>query len=431
VASKTFAALRNRNYRLFTVGSLVSYVGTWMQRVAQDWLVLVIGGSAGALGITTGLQFLPSLLFSPLAGVLADRIPKRRIIAVTNVAMGGTAVALGLLAVFDVAQVWHIYLLTFLFGCASAFETPSRQTIVNELVGPAELVNAVGLNSAMFNLARMIGPATAGGLIALFGNGARATGWVILLNAASYVAVLVSLWMMRASEMRPSPPIHRQKGQLGDAVRYIRGRPDIMLVLAIVFCAGTFGLNFQMTIALMATRVYHRGAGEYGLLASVIAIGSLAGSLTAARRTIVRQRLVLVATLLFGAVEVVTGLMPTYVTFGVMLAVCGVTALTTMTSANAYVQTSIHPEIRGRVMSIYMMIFVGGTPIGAPLLGWIADRFGARWTLTGGGALTVAGPLVAAAVLARRQGVSVAARWDSGPRVRVISRDRDLPTTVD
>jgi MFS family permease len=406
----TFAALRVRNYRLFAGGSLVSNVGTWMQRVAQDWLVLALTGSAGALGITTGLQFLPLLLFSPMAGVIADRYPKRQVLVVTQLVLAATAGTLGVLAVTGLVTTWHVYLLAFAFGTAAAFDVPARQAFVNEMVGPDQLANAVGLNSASFNLGRVIGPAVAGLVIAWMGSGVTATGWVIFLNAASYLAVVFSLTKMRQDELAPTALVPRARGQLRAGLRYVQSRPDIMLVMAVVFCAGTFGLNFQMTTALMATEVYGKGAGEYGILGSVLAIGSLSGSLLAARRAQSRQRLVIGAAVSFGLAEMIAGLMPTYLTFALFLPLCGFTALTMITAANAFVQMSVAPQMRGRVMALYMAIFMGGTPAGAPMLGWVAEHFGARWTLIGGGMLTVTGTLVATAVLARRQGVTITPR---------------------
>jgi len=413
--SSTFAALSSRNYRLFAGGSLLSNIGTWMQRVAQDWLVLALTGSAGALGITTGLQFLPTLLLSPFAGVIADRYSKKVVLNCTQAIMGATAVLMGALAITGNIEVWHVYVLTFVFGAAAAFDVPARQAFVNEMVEPDVLANAVGLNSASFNLARMIGPATAGALIAVMGSGVAATGWVILLNGLSYAAVVVSMMLMRDAELRPTQQLERAKGALRDGIRYVRSRPDIQLILAIVFCAGTFGLNFQMTTALMATEVYGKGAGEYGLLGSILAVGSLAGSLIAARRRQPRQALIIGAAIAFGLMELVAGLMPTYWTFALMLPLCGVTALVMIATANAFVQMSTTAEMRGRVMALYMMIFMGGTPIGAPLLGWIAEHWGARWTLIGGGALTVIGTITATLLLAARQGVDVTARLRAVP----------------
>jgi MFS family permease len=424
--SSTFAALRIRNYRYYASGSFVSNIGTWLQRVAQDWLVLELTDSGGALGITTGLQFLPIVLFSPIAGVIADRYPKRKVLTATQLIMGTTAGLLGLLAVTGLVNVWHVYVLAFLFGIGTALDAPARHSFVNEMVDNDRLANAVGLNSASFNLARMIGPALAGLLIAWMGSGIGATGWVILLNAASYGAVIVSLSMMRADELTPVKPLGRAKGQLRDGIRYVRSRPDILLILAVVFCCGTFGLNFQMTTALMATEVYGKGAGEYGILGSIIAIGSLSGSLLAARRKRPRQRLIVLGAIGFGGIELVAGLMPTYLTFALVLPLCGLAALTVITAANAFVQMTTSTEMRGRVMALYMAIFMGGTPVGAPLLGWIAEHFGARWTLIGGGAMSAMGTIVATLVLARRQGVRISPHLRPRPGVSIARPDPEM-----
>lgn len=403
--NRMFAALQIRNYRLFAAGSLISGVGTWMQRVAQDWLILTLTGSAGALGLTTGLQFLPILLFSPFAGVLADRFAKRTVLMVTQMAMAVTAIALGLLAVTGAVAVWHVYVLAFVFGTGAAFDMPARQAFVNEMVGKVNVTNAVALNSATFHLARMIGPAIAGGVIALLGSGVDATGWVILVNGVTYFAVVAQLKRIRSEELAPAPLVPRSKGQLRAGVAYVRSRPDIVLVMGVVFCAGTFGLNFQLTTALMATQVYDKGAGEFGILGSIVAVGSLVGALIAARRTASRQRLVVLAGIAFGIITMVAGLMPSYLTFALILPLCGLAALTLITSANAFVQMAVEPSMRGRVMALYMAVFMGGTPFGAPLLGWIAEHAGARWTLIGGGALTTLGTVIAVLLTARHQGL--------------------------
>jgi MFS family permease len=419
----TFRALAIRNYRLFATGSLVSNIGTWMQRVAQDWLVLVLTDSPAALGITTGLQFLPILLFSAYAGVVGDLFPKRKVIAVTQTAMGLTAVVLGVLAVTGVVEPWHVYVLAFMFGTGTAFDVPNRQAFVSEMVGRDNVSNAVGLNSASFNLGRVIGPALAGLLIAWFGSGVGATGWVILLNGVSYVAVVGSILRMRVKDLHTPEPVARAKGMIRDGLRYVRSRNDVMLILAIVFCAGTFGLNFQMTMAIMATQVYGKGAEEYGLLGTVMAVGSLAGALLAARRTRIRQRLVIGATIVFAVVEMVAGMMPTYIAFMIVLPLCGLSALTMITAANTYVQLAVDPQIRGRVMALYMAIFMGGTPLGAPILGWVAEEFGGRWTLIGGGALTLVGTLLATLFFTRRNGLVMRASFVPSPRVDVLNRD--------
>ncbi len=427
-SSRTFTALKYRNYRLFATGSLLSNLGTRLQRVAQDWLVLALTGSAGALGITTGLQFLPVLLFSPFAGVLADRYAKRTVLNWTQGIMGVTALLMGALAITGTITVWHVYVLTFVFGTASALDVPARQAFVNEMVDTTDLANAVGLNSASFNLARMIGPAMAGLLIAIMGSGVAATGWVIVLNGISYAAVVVSLMMMRQAEMRPTKPIGRAKGQLRDGVRYVRARPDIILILAIVFCAGTFGFNFQMTTALMATEVFGKGAGEYGLLGSILAIGSLAGSLMAARRAQPRQVVIVGCAIAFGVVEILSGLAPTYLLFALIQPLCGITSLLMIATCNAFVQMSVSADMRGRVMALYMCIFMGGTPLGAPILGWVAEQWGARWTLIGGGALTFIGTALATVLMAGRQGVQFTAHLRPWPGVS-IGRNGDAVLT--
>lgn len=420
--SPTFRALAIRNYRYFAGGGLISNVGTWMQRVAQDWLVLVITASPTALGITTGLQFLPMLLLTPYAGVIADRFPKRRVLAVTQTAMGATAALLGLLAVTGVVQAWHVYVLAFVFGTGTAFDAPARTSFVHEMVGRDHVANAVGLNSASFNLARVVGPAVAGVLIGALGGQAFATGWVILLNGLSYGAVVWSLFRIRPSELTAAEPVVRTKGMIREGWHYCRARPDIMLVLSIVFVAGTFGLNFQMTMAIMATDVYGKGATEYGLLGSIMAVGSLAGALYAARRTFPRQRLVVGAAVVFSVLVIVTGLMPTYITFALMLPLCGLSALTMITAANAYVQISVDPYIRGRVMALYMALFLGGKPLGGPVLGWLGEAFGGRWTLVGGGAMTLLGTLLATLLFTRRKGLVMRPHVWPRPHFEVLSR---------
>jgi MFS family permease len=403
--SPTFRALRNPNYRLYLLGSVVSNTGTWMQRVAQDWLVLQLPGNSGTeLGITTGLQFLPVLLLSPYAGVVADRFPKRRLLQVTQLTMALASLVLGVIAVTGVAQTWHVYLIAFLFGIGAAFDGPARQSFVSEMVGSDDLTNAVGLNSAAFNAARILGPAVAGLMIGALGGGAPATGWVILVNAASYVAVIAQLQRMNVALLNSPELRARTPGMLVEGVRYVRGQPKMILILIMVFFAGTFGMNFQITSALMATEVFGKGASEYGLLGSAMAVGSLTGALMAARRVRIRLRLLVVAATGFGVAEIVAGLLPTYVAFAIFCPVIGFCTLTLLNSANATMQLESAPALRGRVMALYMTIVMGGTPIGSPIIGWIGQHLGARWTLVVGGALTIAGVLLALAVYARLRG---------------------------
>jgi MFS family permease len=400
--SPTFRALSNPNYRRFAAGAVVSNVGTWMQRVAQDWLVLILsGGSGAAIGITTGLQFLPFLVLMPFAGLVADRVSKRRLLQVTNAAMAVPAVLLGLLAVLGQAEVWHVYVLALALGVGAAFDAPARQSFVSELVTPDELTNAVGLNSASFNAARIVGPALAGLLIAVLGGGAEATGWVILLNGLTFAAPIWSLRHLDVSRLDPATPVMRGPGAIWEGIAYVRGRRDLQMVMLVVFFTGTFGLNFQMTSALMATQEFGRGPGGYGLLASIMAIGSLTGSLLAARRTVVRPPLVVVAAVVFGLVEIVAAFAPTYAAYALVVPLIGLTAMTVVTSANAFVQLSTDAAVRGRVMALYLMVFMGGTPIGAPAIGWIGELWGARATLWLGGSLTITGALFSWLLLGR------------------------------
>ena len=426
--SPTFRSLSIRNYRVYAMGALVSNVGTWMQRVAQDWLILVLTGSGTALGITTGLQLLPALLFSPVAGVVADRFPKQQVLKCTQLAMAIPAAVLGVLAVTGTVEAWHVYVIAFVFGVGTAFDAPARQSFVAEMVGQEDLPNAVGLNSASFNTARMIGPALAGLLIAWLGSGAEATGWVILVNAASYLAVIASLTSLDTRRLKPSPVSGSRKGAVREGVRYVRSRPDLVLLLTCVFFVGTFGMNFQMTSALMATEVYGKGASEYGILGSVLAIGSLAGALLAARRTRPRLLFVVVAGMTFGIGEILAGLMPSYLTFALVLPLLGLSSLTMVTSANGLIQLTSTPQMRGRVAALYLMVFMGGTPLGAPLIGWIGEAFGARWTMIVGGALSALGVGVAAALYARTHHLS--ARGRVSPAVRRLLRRQRLDEEV-
>lgn len=370
-----------------------------MQRIAQDWLVLTIPGNGGtALGITTGLQFLPVLLLSPYAGVVADRFSKRRLLQVTQAVMAASALVLGVIAALGVAETWHVYALAFVFGIAAAFDAPARQAFVSEMVGSADVANAVSLNSAAFNSARMIGPGLAGLLIGLGGGGMRATGWVILVNAVSYAAVILQLRRMDPDELQTPRLVARTPGMLRAGVAYMRGQPKMMMILVLVFFIGTFGMNFQITSALMATEVFDKGATEYGVLGSFLAVGSLTGALVAAGRSEVRLRLLLGAAVAFGVIEIVAGLVPSYLTFVLLCPLLGFSVITVLNSCNALLQIESDPLMRGRVMAIYMTIVMGGTPLGAPVIGWIGEHYGARWTLVVSGVMVLVGVGAAVAV---------------------------------
>jgi MFS family permease len=415
-----FRSLRNRNYRYFAAGSLVANVGTWLQRVAQDWLVLQLtAGSGVALGITTGLQFLPFLLLAPFGGLIADRFAKRKVLQCTQFGMALAAAALAVLDLTGVVQVWHVYLLSFLFGVAGAIDNPARQAFVVEMVGKDDLPNAVGLNSASFNAARVLGPAMAGFLIMFVG-----TGWVILLNALSYGATIFALAKMRPSELHSPTPVPRKPGMLVDGLRYVRNRPDLVLVLAVVFFVGCFGLNFQLTSALMATETFGKGAGEYGVLGSAMAIGAVVGALGAARRGSPRMRLVVYSAVIFGTLEIAAGLLPTYTSFAVSMPLLGFAQLTLITATNAMMQLTVAPEMRGRVLALYGMVFIGSKPLGSPFLGWLGEVLGARWTLIGGGVASLGGTLLAGYVVLRWQRMKLRVHLRPRPSLEVVSAVR-------
>jgi MFS family permease len=382
---------------------VVSNTGTWMQRVAQDWLVLdLTHGSGTALGIATGLQFLPLLLFSLWGGAVADRYSKRRILMVTQAAAGGLALILGVLALTGAVRIWQVYALAFALGLITVIDNPTRQTFAVEMVGPADMPNAIALNSAIFNLARIMGPAVAGLVISAVG-----TPVAFIVNAASYGAVLIGLKLMRPSELRPVVPAPRAKGQVREALAYVKARPSLWMLMVLVFFVATFGMNFQVTTALMSRGVFHTGAGAFGLASTVFAVGALAGALLAARRRRPGIRLLLVIAPVFGMLEVATGLMPTFWSFLLLLVPTGLALLTFSTAANSATQLNTAPEMRGRVMGLYLLVFLGGAPFGSPLVGWLAEQFGARMSLIAGGAISAGAAVVVAAMFARSRGVRV------------------------
>ena len=391
-----------------------------MGRVGQDWLVLtqLTDHSASALGLVTGLQFLPMLLLAPWSGMIVDRFAKRRIVVVTQSVLAVTALLLAVLVLTGTVTLWQVYTLAFVQGVTTALDVPARQTFVGEMVPPDLLSNAVALNSASFNAGRLVGPAVAGLLIAAFG-----TGIAMLLNGLSFLPVVASLLVLRGAELRPAP-VARGKGRIREGLAYVRGRPDLKLVMALIFVLGTFGMNFQITMALMATTVFDKGPGEFGLLGSIMAVGSLAGALYAARRERPRLRVLLLALAGFTVSTLLAALAPTYWTFAAALVPCGLTALTAMTTANALVQLSVDPSVRGRVMALYMAIFWGGTPLGAPFIGWLGDVAGPRWSI-GVGTLAVGLALgVVAILVTRRENVVVSYQSNRRPRVRVEVESR-------
>jgi MFS family permease len=411
--TRIFRSLGIFNYRAYFVGAFVSNIGTWMQRTAQDWIVLtkLTHHDAAAVGITLALQFGPQLLLMPVAGLIADRVNRRKLLICTQIIMGLLGLGLGLIVLGGVATLSEVYAFAFALGCAAAIDAPVRQTFVSELVPQKSIPNAVALNSASFNGARLTGPAVAGLLI-----GAIGSGWVFVINAATFVAMLAALAIMRTGEMHLSKKAPKQRGQLRAGIRYVGSRPDIIVVLIMAFLIGTFGMNFAIFTSTMSL-AFHRGASGYGVLSSIMAIGSVLGALLAARRDRPRIFVVTLASGAFGISVVAAALMPSYWTFAAVLIVVGLSSLSMITSANAYVQTTTAPAMRGRVMALYMAIFSGTTLVGAPFIGWVANVAGPRWAIGVGGASGFAA-------------AGVAIGWMIVSRHLRLSRDSSAPLGI-
>jgi len=417
-ASPIFAALRTRNYRLWASGQIVSLVGTWMQRVAQDWLVLTLSGGNGlAVGIVMALQFGPTLVLSVWGGVLADRYDKRTLLMITQAFAAVCGLALGLLDVGNVVELWHVYVIAFILGCSSAIDAPVRQSFTIEMVGQEKLSNAIALNSMTFNMARIIGPAISGVLITVIG-----TGWVFLINAASFTAVFAALLAMRVKDLFEVERAPRAKGQVRAGFAYVLSRPDLRVLLATVFMVATFGLNFPLALAVLARNTFGSGAATYGLLSTALAVGTLAGATLAARRAKApRLRLFLGAVIVFGVFEILVGLMPNYVLVAILLVPTGALTLTFTTSAMNILQMSVPSDMRGRVMGIYMLCFLGGAPLGSPVLGLLADVLDPRAPLLIGAVVSLATGLFAAVYLLRHNNLRLSlSRPAAGHRIPVL-----------
>lgn len=397
----TFRSLASFNYRLWAAGALVSNIGTWMQRTAQDWIVLtqLTQHDATAVGIVMSLQFGPQFLLLPLTGYAADRLDRRRMLFLTQSAMGLLALGLGMLTLAGAVHLWHVYLFAFLLGCTSAFDSPTRQSFVAELVGDEHLSNAVALNSTSFNAARLVGPAVAGVLIALIGS-----GWVFVLNAISFAAVLGALALLRPAEFHGRlARAGTRGGGIADGMRHVWGRPDLRAVLLMFFLIGTFGMNFPIYISTMAVSVLHVGAGEFGLLTSSMAAGSVTGALLAAGREKPRMVLLIAASLAFGVALTIAAIMPSYRLFAVALFFVGLSMQTFTTTAHSAAQLWSDPFLRGRVIALVMAVSAGSTPLGAPLIGLIANTFGPRWSMVAGASSGFLAAVVGVLALARRR----------------------------
>jgi MFS family permease len=370
-------SFRHRNYRILYPANAVSNIGTWAQRIAQDWLVLELTNNSGTyLGLVTAVQFLPILLFSLHGGKFADRFNKRKALILTNVLGGASSLVLGILVVTESVYLWQVFALAGVLGLSNAIDGPVRQSFTTEIVGPDDLPNAVSLNSANFNAGRLIGPAVSGGLIAAFG-----TGPSFLVNGLSYCFVIAALFQLNEKTFFRQDQ-KKSDGNIREGINYVRSRPDIYVVLLIVFFISTFGLNFQIFNALMATKEFGLGPASFGLMGTFVAIGSFTGAVGSARLERFRStKFVIKGGIVFSISVIVLSVLPTFTTYMIWLPICGVSALTTLVSANSIVQTSSDPAIRGRVMGFYLLIFMGGTPFGSPLIGVMTEVIGIRPTI--------------------------------------------------
>jgi MFS family permease len=383
-------SFRHRNYQILFPANTVSNIGSWAQRVAQDWLVLELTNNNGTyLGLVTAVQFAPVLFFSLHGGKLADRFNKRKVLILTNIMGGAASLGLGVLVITDLIALWHVFALAAVLGISTAIDAPVRQAFTTEVVGQSDLPNAVSLNSANFNAGRLVGPAISGGLIAAFG-----TGPSFIINGLSYFFVIAALLNLNEKAFfhldRP-----KSDGNIREGIAYAKARPDIYVVMLMVFFLATFGLNFQIFNALMATQEFGLGPASFGLMGTFIAIGSLTGAIGSARLERFRNtKFVIKGGILFSISIMVFAVIPSYNLYLVWLPICGFVALTTLVSANSIVQTSTDPAIRGRVMGIYLLIFMGGTPFGSPLIGASADLIGIRPTIAICGGISLFASLI-------------------------------------
>jgi MFS family permease len=413
---RTFASLQVRNFRLFASSQLLSNTGAWMQRVAQDWLVLSITNSPTAVGVTTAMQFTPMLLFGLYGGVIADRYPKRRLLLITQSCACALAATLAVLTLAGQVTVWEVYLIAFLLGLVTVVDNPTRQLFVNEMVGPTHLRNAISLNSSIFQLGGLIGPAISGLLINAVGG-----GWAFAINAATYLPVFAALLRIDQRTLRHVEPAARTRGQLREGLRYVADRPQLIWPIVLVGFVGSIGLNLPVVLSTYAKNVFHTGAAGYGLLNSMVALGSMIGALRSARRGHTRLRGIVAAAGIFGTLEAVTALSPSPVLFAILLVAMGVAALTFLTAANSTVQLGTDDEIRGRVMSLYMLVLVGGTPIGGPLIGFITEHVGPRYGMLTSGLVPAIAALGVAVVLKRGSGQRLVVTFRPGERLVAIT----------
>jgi MFS family permease len=399
-ARVTFRSMSVRNYRLYFAGQLISTTGTWMQSIAQAWLVLQITGSGVALGVTVALQFTPVLLVGAWGGLVADRVDKRRLLVGTQAAAGVLAIVLGAVTALGVVQLWMIYVLALGLGAVNAVDNPARRAFVVEMVGAEHVSNAVSLSSAMFMAARVIGPAIAGLVIAGVG-----VSWCFFANGVSYSAAVIAFLAMRENEFFSVEPVPRRKGQLREGLRYAWSTPALRLPLVLTAVIGTLAFNFQVVLPLLAKQTFSGGADTLGVLYASMSIGSVIGALVSAHEPRATRRFVLGAAVAFGAALVAAALAPTFAVELLVLVPVGAAGIAFTAMANGVLQTETAPEMRGRVAALFTVAFLGSTPIGGPIIGWVSQQLGPRAGLWVGGVATLVVTVAAIAGIRRHRAV--------------------------
>ncbi len=414
----SFAALSVPNFRRFATSNILAMTATWMQRIAQDWLVLQLTHSVAAVGVTVAMQFGPMLLFGLYGGVIVDRYPKRILLMCTQSVVGIASVLLAALSLTGTAMVWEVWLLAFVIGMVTVIDNPARQVFTNELVGPAHLRNAITLNSSVFQLGGLLGPAVSGALIVAVGG-----GWAFAINALACLITVLVLSRLDTTQLHPITPTPRHRGELREGLAYVVKKPTIIWPIALCAALATFALAMPVLLASFSTTVYHLGAGGYGLFNSLVACGALVGALVSTRRTVLRLRTVIGSGAVWAAVLMVAALMPSEPTFAIALVVTGFANQFFFMSGNPLVQMSSNPAIRGRVMAVWVLVLLGGQALGGPIMGGIVEAFGPHiGMLLAGGVPLVAAGLIAA-TSARRGNLRLAfARSHRIPILTIATR---------
>jgi MFS family permease len=413
----TFSALRIRNYRLFALSQLVANTGVWMQRVAQDWLVLELTGNVAMVGMTVAMQFAPMLFFGLFGGVIADRYPKRRLLVITQSSASALAGLLAILTLLHVTQAWHVYLIAIALGLVTVIDNPARQVFVNELVGPAHLRNAISVNSSIFQIGGLAGPALSGALIHLVGEGCS-----FAINSVACAVVVVTIIRIRPEELFHAPIAARAKGQLREGLRYVRERPPVFWTLVLMGFVAVFGMNMPVLLAAFASSVFGLGAGGYGLFNSLVAVGALAGALASARSAKSRLRGLVAAALVYGLLQASSALSPDLFSFAAVLIGVGLSVMVFLVGANSMVQMTTSMAVRGRVMSLYVLVQLGGQALGGLLMGRICEHLGPRLAMLISGLVPALAAVGIAAILAHTGRLTVRVNWPGAAGGRHLGR---------